>query len=241
MSTQPIAAGTGVGSQAAGRSAIVPAPGRVRVRIVQAVLALGSAAVIGFLLVRPGPARTDLSYPAVAAGRDAAWWGHLVECVGYGAAGIGLALAVGLLVRGRGATWANAGGVLVALGGVLFAAMGYTIAVVSWYATSPGGIGPAAGAALLDDVRTDPGHFAAADVLGFVTLTLGSLLIAVALWRSGSVPRWVPISLAVLTLAQFAPWPDRAFDVEQAVLMGVFLVVAWFAGRRPASAVAEGR
>jgi hypothetical protein len=194
--------------------------------------------VIGYLLVRPGPSRSDLSYPALAAGRDAAWLGHLIESTGYGVAGFGLALTVTMIVRRRGAAWATAGAVLVSLGGVLFAAAGYAIGVLTWYATAVDVLDAGAGAALLSGVEKDPGHLGAADVVGFLALTVGSLLIAVALWLSRAVPRWVPIALAVLTLAQFAPWPDRALDLEQAALMAVCLVIAWFAGRPIAEAAA---
>jgi hypothetical protein len=201
-----------------------------RVRVVQAVLWAGAAAVAGFLVVRPGPDRSELGYAAVRAGGDAAWAGHLVESVGYGLLGVGLAAATAVLVRGRGSAWANAGALLVTLGGVMFAATGYALGVLGWYATSSG-VDAAAGTSLLAAVERSPGHLAAADVLGFLALSLGTVLVAVALWRSGAVPRWVPAGLALLTLAQFGPWPDRGLDLVQAALALMCSVVGWFAGR----------
>jgi hypothetical protein len=187
--------------------------------------------VIGFLLVRPGPSRTDLSYAAVAAGRDAAWIGHLIECAGYGLAGFGLAVAACIVVQDRGAAWANVGAVLIASGGVLFAAMGYAVGVLGWYATETAALPAADGSALLAYLADHPAPLATADVLGFVLLSIGTLLICVAFWRSRALPSAVPITIAALTLGQFIPWPDRLFDVEQAALMASFLAVAWYAGQ----------
>jgi hypothetical protein len=53
------------------------------------------------------------------------------------------------------------------------------------------------------------------------------LLLSVALWRSASVPRWLPIAIAVLTIGQFA-MPNALLDGEQALLMASFVAVAWF-------------
>ena len=233
MSARPVAAETTPSDAVLPTDAAPGADGvgTVRVRIVQAALGSGSLAVIGFLLVRPGPARGDLSYAATAAGRDAAWVGHLVECLGYGLAGFGLALATCLIVRRRGAAWANAGAVMVALGGVLFAAMGYTVGVLGWYATAADALPVSAGTALLAYAQADPARLVAADVAGFALVTLGTLLICVGLWRSAAVPRVLPVVLAVLTLAQFVLPQNRALDVDQALLMASFVAVAGFAGR----------
>ena len=202
-----------------------------RTRVVQGALTLGVVAVAGVLLVRPGPDRADRSYSAVAAGRDAAWLGHLVECVGYGLAGVGLALAVCLLVRHRGAVWATVGACAVATGGLLYAAMAYALGVFDWYATASTALPAADGAALLAFAQDDSGRLVAADVAGFLLFTLGSLLVCVALWRSQAVHRAVPVAVVLLTVAQFAVPPGRALDVVQALLLAAFLPVAAAAGR----------
>lgn len=227
MSTPSVTAGHAAPSSG-------PLPGAVRtarVRLVQAVLTVGVVAVVSVLLVRPGAGRSDRSYAAVAAGRDAAWTGHLVECVGYGLTGLGLALAACLVVRARGAVWAETGAVLVTLGGILFAATSYALGVFDWYATATAALPAPSGAALLAYAQDDPGRLAAADVAGFMLLTVGSLLICVALWRSRAVPRTLPAVVAVLTLAQFAIPQNRLLDVEQALLVASFLGVAFYAGR----------
>jgi hypothetical protein len=227
MSTQPVTAATAAPSPVLTAGVF----SAVRIRIVQVMLTTGSLAVIGFLLVRPGAERADRSYAAVSAGRDAAWTGHLIERLGYGLAGFGLALATCVIVRHRGAVWANVGAVMVALGGVLFAAVGYAIGVLDWYVTATDAVPTPSGTALLTYVENNPARLAGADVAGFLLLTLGSLLISVALWRSGVVPKALPAVIAALTLAQFVLPQNGVMDVGQALLMASFVAVAAFVGR----------
>jgi hypothetical protein len=49
-----------------------------------------------------------------------------------------------------------------------------------------------------------------------------------ALWRSPSVPRSLPVTLAVLTVAQFAIPASRMLDVVQAAFIATFIAIAWF-------------
>jgi hypothetical protein len=230
MSAQPATAQLRYGATAAN------VVGPSRVLLVQAALALSSLAVIGYLIIRPGPGRGDLSYASLAASRDAAWQGRLVTTIGYGIAGFSLALAACLLVRRRGASWATIGAALVTVGGVLFAGVEYAIGVLGWYATATEAVPAPTGTSLMAYVEHNMAHLAVADALGFLLLTLGTLLICVALWRSRAVPRWLPAFMAAATLAQFAPVTERLLDVVQIAVMSGCLAVAWFAGRPVAHA-----
>ena len=86
---------------------------------------------------------------------------------------------------------------------------------------------PADGATFIAFIKHNPAHLVVIDVVGFLSLTLGLLLLAVALWRARSVPRWLPITLLVLLVAQFAA-PNRVLDVVQAALMAVAVVIGVF-------------
>jgi hypothetical protein len=224
MSTQPVTA-------TSGRVAPLPVPGAVvsaaRVTIVSAGLALGSAAAVAMLLWRPFPERDDFSYAGMAAVRDAAWAGFVVDAVGYAVAGVTLGLAVCLLTRGKGAGWANVGGVLTGLGSMLFAFGIYAFAVVGWYATEPAALPEPAGTAFMSYFGDHLGHLMGPMGAGFLAFNVGVLLLSVALWRSAAVPRWLPITIAALTIGQFVT-PDALLDVEQALLMASFVAVAWF-------------
>ena len=68
-------------------------------------------------------------------------------------------------------------------------------------------------------IKADPAHMAAPQIAGFLVLNLGVLLLTVALRRSRSLPGWLPIATAVLTIGQFADLPNRILDVEQAAVM----------------------
>lgn len=205
-----------------------------RVRIVAAALVLGSSAVAATLLLRPGPARNDLSYASFAAVRDGAWAATVVDHVGFIVAAFALAIAVCVLTPSRGAVWANIGAVLTAVGGTLFAGGVIAIGVLGWYATAPDALSPASGTALMTYLAENPGHVSGPQIPGFLLFNLGSLLLAVALWRAGSVPRWLPILWAVLTVAQFVGLPGRMLDLVQVALSAVFVVIAWFTVRATA-------
>src|SRR6185295_12000224 len=147
---------------------------------VSAVLALGAVAIAVIVLWQPWGERDALSYEDIAPHRDAAWLGTLVDGLAIAAVGVTLALAVCRLVRARGAALATFGS-------------------LSWYATSPDAVPPDAGSAFMTYVNDNPGHVMLPQMIGFLLFTLGSLLLMGALWRSRSVPRWLPIAYLVLT------------------------------------------
>jgi hypothetical protein len=68
-------------------------------------------------------------------------------------------------------------------------------------------------------------------MLGFLLFTLGSLLLMGALWRSRSVPRWLPIAYLVLTVGIFA-LSGLLLNVVQAVQTLLLVPVAFYALRR---------
>jgi hypothetical protein len=212
----------------------VPIPAgisRIRVTLVAAVLALGAAAVAVFFLWSPGPNRDDFSYASIAPVRQAAFVGYLIDSVGFGLVAVGLAVAMCLLVRARGAACANVGAILVTVGGVLVAISSFALACLRWYATSTSAISADSGTALLAYFKHNEAPIAGPQVGGFLAFNVGVLLFVVALWRSHAVPRWLPIAMTVLTLAQFAGIPDRALDFVQVADMATLIVIAGYVTR----------
>ena len=96
--------------------------------IVAAMLAVGSAAVAVFFLWSPGPNRDDFTYASIAPVRQASFVGYLIDSVGFGLAAVGLAVAMCLLVRARGAACANIGAILTTVGGILVAISSFALA-----------------------------------------------------------------------------------------------------------------
>ena len=122
---------------------------RTRATIVAAMLAVGSAAVAVFFLWSPGPNRDDFTYASIAPVRQASFVGYLIDSVGFGLAAVGLAVAMCLLVRARGAACANIGAILTTVGGILVAISSFALACLRWYATSTKAISADSGTALL--------------------------------------------------------------------------------------------
>jgi hypothetical protein len=210
---------------------------RVRAAIISAVLTLGALAVAVVVLWQPWGARNALGYADIAPHRDAAWIGAIVDGLGFAAIGIALGLAVCVLAPTRGSTWANIGAVLAGLGGVTFCAGMVSFGSFAWYATSADAIPVTSGTSLMSYVQDNPGHILGLEMAGFVMTTLGSLVLMVALWRSRSVPRWLPIGYLVLTVGVFA-LGGVVLNVVQAV-QTLSLVVVAFATLRAASRPAD--
>lgn len=211
---------------------------RARIAIVAVALAGGALAAAAALLWHPWPERNDLSYASFAGVRDAAWAGLVLDGIGTAAAGVALGLAVCLLAPTRGAAWANVGAVLVAIGGMLFATAIVGYATFGWYATATDAIPAEAGASLMSYAEENFDRVGALQVPGFLLLTIGTLVLMVALWRCRAVPRWLPVTIAVLTVVAFVGLGGRVLDVLQAAQLASFALVAWHLWRASSRQVA---
>lgn len=211
--------------------AIVIGTSLARTAIVAIALAGGALATTAALLWHPWPPRNDLSYASFAGVRDAAWAGLVLDGLGMAAVAVALGLAVCMLTPARGAAWANTGAVLAGLGGMLFATALISYATFAWYATATEAIPVEAGTSLLSYAEADFSRIGALQVPGFLMFSVGTLLMMVALWRARSVPRWLPIAIAVLTLAAFVGPQGVVLDVIQAVQGVSLALVAWYLWR----------
>ena len=114
------------------------------------------------------------------------------------------------------------------LGGLVFNAAIVAIAAVGWHATSPE-VPAEVGTQLM--IRLTDGAVPFARMpLGFLTFTVGSLLVAGALWRARAVPRVWRGTFGVLTVSQFIGLPASFLDVAQILIMITFIgmaVVSW--------------
>jgi hypothetical protein len=171
---------------------------RQRLGIAAVTLAVtGVIALVGGVLW-PEPAGGDwYAYADVAPIRDR-WWTVLTVLAVSAAVAIPLqALAAMALVRQRGAGWATWGGAAMFLGTGLQVTGVAGWAALYYFATDPSG-DPAAVAPLLETAGDDLRLFGVA-AAGALIVALGTAAQAVGLWRSGALPRWVPIvSLAIV-------------------------------------------
>jgi hypothetical protein len=214
-------------------------------RLVAGALVVGAACASAVLAWRPFPERNDISFTGFAPTADAAWIGALLDGVAVAVVGVSIGLAACCLVTSRGARWALVGVAATGLGGMLFLAGIFGYAALAWYAVQPA-VGEPAGTALLDLVEKEPAHVLVPQVVGFLLFNIGTLLVAVALWRGRALHRPLIGVLVLLVLAQFAfpesMGPRRFIDAIQIGIMLVFGAVGlrlWRAaqntaiGRRP--------
>lgn len=188
-------------------------------RILLAVgLGVSALTVAVLVLLQPWGERNALDYETLSVDRALSWSTILLDGLAMAALGICLSLVVTRLVPGRGAVLARVGGTLTAAGGVLFAMGMFAFASLAWYATEPGVLSPTDGSALLEHAVANPGHGMLVQIAGFLTVTLGVLVLCAALLRAGTVGRALPITVLVLSLAAF-PVPPPVLNYLQAAQM----------------------
>lgn len=223
---QPLIAGPGDGTPSSGPTPPSPVPGpRARTWLVGGGLAVAGATLAALLVWLPWGARNAFDHASIQPIRDTAWLGMTLDGLAMGVLAVTVSIATCLLAPDRGRRWADVGSVLTVLGGIAFAMSAFGRGVLGWFATAES-VGPAAGDALLTLVSEDPTRLVLVTGGGFLSVTIGTLILAVAWWRSRVVPRWLPITLAVLTVAQFTFFEGRALDVVQILLMLSFVAFA---------------
>lgn len=211
----------------------VAAPGRLALLFAAILVTSVTAVALSVLsAVKPIGAGGDAlpGFAAVAPLRGYAWgfftFAGVQMVVGVCAA----ALATWILTPARGARWATVGGALVWLG-----AGAYAVGIGGWAAVYYFGTDPRlgrAGAGLIDRFNHDGAHMMAVPIGGALLVTLGALLLAVALWRARSVPRWVPVLSALSGVATLLLAPDGPAGIlAEAASSATTIAVGWYAWR----------
>lgn len=207
-----------------------------RQRVAAVALAASSATIAMLLAAPPWGGRLDSSaekfvnYQDLLAVRDGAWAGMLIDGFAYAVLALALGLGVLHLVRARGAVTALVGAVLTIAGGILFAIGAGAFATFVWFATAPG-LSEGAGPSLVDYANGQVGHLIGADMAGFLSYTLGTLVMSVAVIRARAIPVVAVALFIVLTLAQFAMPSGHDvlsyLQIAQLVMLIVFAVTVW--------------
>jgi len=207
--------------------------GSGRIRLVAGALAAASATVAVLLATTPWGDRLDsssdevLDYDKLLEVRDAAWSSMVLDSFAYAVIGLTLGLGVLHLVRSKGRIAALVGAALTTAGGILFAMGGAAFATVVWFITADG-LSEGAGPSLVDYANDHVGHAIGVDMAGFVTFTLGTLVLAAALIRARAVPVLAVGGFVVLTLAQFVM--PAGHDVLNYLQIAMMLMLVGFAG-----------
>ncbi len=105
------------------------------------------------------------------------------------------------LVPGRGRAVATVGAALVAVGSGANALSQATWGYLLYWASDPD-VAPSAGVDLVTAAQADTAPVTLpVSFWSIPVFALGMVLVAVTLWRAGTVPRWVPVGLVVACLA----------------------------------------
>jgi hypothetical protein len=181
-------------------------PTRGRVAVLALVLGVTSVAAVagGLLWPEPSGGGETYSYADIVADRDL-WWGLLTGLAAMQVLNIPLqALATMFLVRGRGSAWATWGAALMWIGTGLQGAGAAGWAAAYFFPTDPS-VGAAAGEAVIQAANNDTAHLFAMMIPGAALVLLGTVLQCVGLFRSHTVPKWVPICLLFVAVTFVVP------------------------------------
>jgi hypothetical protein len=167
-------------------------------------------------------------YAGLAPHRDYVWAFFTGAGVQLVIGATAAALATMLLARNR---WGTVGGATVWLGAALYGVGIGGWATAYYFGTDPG-LAPRIGTALIDRINDDTAHVLAVPIGGALLVGLGTLILAVALWRARTVPRWVPIVGALAAVATIAIPPDTfAGMAGEAASSATTIAVGWYAWR----------
>jgi Domain of unknown function (DUF4386) len=150
------------------------------------------------------------------------------------------ALAAWLLAPTRGARWANVGASLVWLGAAIYGVGVGGWASLYYFGTDAAVLNPTTPARLIDHVNDDTARMLAVPIGGALLVALGSMLLAVALWRARTVPRWVPVVAALSGVTGIVIPPDTvAGIISEAVSSATTVAIGWYAWQRHPIAVSD--
>ena len=202
---------------------------RSRVTVLAVVLAVGAIVSAAFSIWHPEPdANDEFGYSVMAPIRTSWWAWHVLGGLGTAVLAISLGLAVCLLAPRRGAAWATGGAIVTSLGGLAFLGAMGAEAVLGYYVTDTDALPVDTGTNFISYVNDNFAQLGVMLFPGFMLLGLGGLLLAVALWRAGSVPRWSVVAFAVTNLAGAVLPFGVVADVVNTVFFATILALAWF-------------
>jgi hypothetical protein len=217
---------------------LAKAAGNARLRLLFAAILVTSLSAVALSVVsyaKPignGDGLPD--YAAIAGARGYVWGFFLVAGVQLVVGACAAALAAWLLVPGRGAHWATVGGSLVWLGAAIYGVGIGGWAAVYYFGTDPRALDPATAARLIDHVNDDTARMLAVPIGGALLVALGSIVLAVALWRARTVPRWVPVLGIVTAITGIVIPPDTVVGIiAEAASSATTAAIGWYAWRRP--------
>lgn len=144
-----------------------------------------------------------------------------------------VSIAALLLVTRRGWQWVTAGVVLAVLGSAFYAVGVGGWAMVYFFGADSSALDPATATAFIDSVNADAFRIFAAAFAGAITVAIASLVLAVGLWRSGRLPKWVVVLGVAGAIVTFVlPTTGAAGVLVEAPQALTSVMIGYYAWRR---------
>jgi len=173
------------------------------------------------------------TYAAIRPMREYVWAFFAIAAVQLIVGACAAALAGWILAPARGARWATIGGSLIWLGAAIYGVGVAGWAAIYFYGTDTAALDPATATQLIDHANDDAARMLAVPFGGALLIAVGSLLLAVALWRARTVPRWLPVAGAISVLATILFPPSSVLGVTgEALSSATTVALGWYAWRR---------
>ena len=164
----------------------------VQIGILFAVAVISTIGTIAVVLLFPAAGENGFfSYASVEPDRDFIWAFLTLAAVNIVGAVVAGSLVNVLLTPGRGWQWTTAGFAVAVIGGALYAIGIGGWAMTFFFGTDSTALDPETASAFIESVNTDAFHLFVAPFTGAILITLATMLVAVGLWRSGNLPKWV--------------------------------------------------
>ena len=187
----------------------------------------------GVLWPEPSGGGETYSYADIQPLRDR-WWGLLVFLSVNAILGIlAQAFLTTYLVRQRGATWATVGGLVMWIGTALQAVGVGGLAAAYYVAT---GVDATTGTPVMDSANDDLLHLFGPLLAGALLVAIGTVVQMVGLWRSHTVPRWVPLLVLAIVVSFVVPGNGWIGLTVQIPMAAGGIAIAYYAWRRTAIA-----
>jgi hypothetical protein len=202
---------------------------RRRIGIVALLLAITAIAAVpgGLLWPEPAGGGETYAYSDIQPVRDL-WWGLLVALSACLVINVpAQALLTTFLVRGRGATWATVGAVVMWIGAALYAVGGAGWAAAYYFATAPG-----VDASVIERINDDSAHVFGVMIPGALLVAVGTVIQVVGLWRSRAVPRWIPLLWLTIVPTFIVPGNGVAGLITALPMTAASLGTAYYAWRK---------
>jgi hypothetical protein len=212
---------------------------RRRVAVLAAFLAVsGPLGIVAFLLW-PHNSGADGTFLLgdLDSGRMQWWWLLTVGAVLTALTFFAQAIATLVIVGTRGSSWADWGAGLMFVGGVV-QAVAIGIVEASYFAASEPALGKGVSTAVFTAVNNDQGHLFGALLVGEATAVLGTVLQAVALLRSHTVPKWVPVASLFTVLSIIGPVETTSSLIFSIPMAAAAVGIAYYAYQQVAGYVA---